>query len=275
MKIKMLCVISVVFIVLALSSCGAAKHTYDAKDLFNPCYSGNEIYPYADSSKLDKIAKECTDDDTSYISLSGLLTSCKFTIDPSDGLSNGDTIHVTFTYNKDALKKYGISFDDTSFDYVVQNNQVTLSKTNAETSKNTDNEEITTTLTTEDTDDDIVHIVTKETEDHEINKQESETTQVDIDGKTPIDVFKNFKFECMGNSPEITCIVGINNMDDPTMIRNTLFVCSCGDKQDNYILEHLSEGDVVTVTVVVEQKWLDENNYYIVDYDKDFVCYEE
>lgn len=159
---KIFTVIMIMVCTLMLfTACGGTKYTYDAAELASfRLNSDGTVSPYIDSSKVNKIAKECSDGDLGYMSLSLLLSEgCKFTVEPNENVKAGDTVKATFEYDKKALKEYGISFTNTTFDYVMEGslNTETVNIQTAPTTVMTTEKAVETELETEEQTENVVY----------------------------------------------------------------------------------------------------------------------
>ena len=238
-------IIMMVCTLILFTACGGTKYTYDAADMASfRLNADGTVTPYVDSSMANKIAKECSDGDMSYISLSLLLNeSCKFTVEPNENVKAGDTVKATFEYDKKALKEYGISFTNTTFDYVMEG------------SLNTETVNIQTAPTTVMTTEKIV-----ETE----SESEAQAENVVYE---EYDVWNNVVVSCVGNTEEnYFTDIFINNSDfksaaglpKPRGHIKYRFIDEAGNETD--VLDGIAPGTKLTAKAYATDDFISEIN---------------
>lgn len=238
-------IIMMVCTLILLTACGGTKYTYDAADMASfRLNADGTVTPYVDSSMANKIAKECSDGDMSYISLSLLLNeSCKFTVEPNENVKAGDTVKATFEYDKKALKEYGISFTNTTFDYVMEG------------SLNTETVNIQTAPTT---------VMTTEKAVETEPESEAQAENVVYE---EYDVWNNVVVSCVGNTEEnYFTDIFINNSDfksaaglpKPRGHIKYRFIDEAGNETD--VLDGIAPGTKLTAKAYATDDFISEIN---------------
>ena len=237
-------IIMMVCTLILLTACGGTKYTYDAVELASfRLNSDGTVSPYIDSSKANKIAKECSDGDLGYMSLSLLLSEgCKFTVEPNENVKAGDTVKATFEYDKKALKEYGISFTNTTFDYVMEG------------SLNTETVNIQTAPTT---------VMTTEKAVETESESEAQAENVVYE---EYDVWDNIFVSCAGNSDNNEyneIFANFSEINYPAgfpkyVLAKYVFVDEDGNETD--VLSHIAPGTKLTVKAYPYDDMLSEIN---------------
>ncbi len=120
---------AVTLITASLSSCGA-KHSYDAKDMYEIEVEGfngmGTISARKNYDLFEIISEEVYDgideeSEFAQVKLQLALEDLEIdTDDDTDELSNGDVIHFTVEFNEEKLEKYNVKLKGGEFDYTVE-----------------------------------------------------------------------------------------------------------------------------------------------------------
>jgi hypothetical protein len=124
---KRICVIvmAALMIMTMLGGCGSSSDKIRLTDYAKVSFSGNNGEGKAtvdvDYDKLetdmiggkDKVDKLGLDDTMTYMNA---VQNISYSLDKSDGLSNGDKVVLSVTYDKDSADKASVEFDDTAKD---------------------------------------------------------------------------------------------------------------------------------------------------------------